>query len=63
MDPYVSFTYNKREYHTKIMKNAGSEATWNEIIVIDVDSLKDELHIRCIDKDFMLDDLIGETKI
>lgn len=61
MDPYVNFIYKKREYRTKVIKNAGFEAVWNEIIVIDVDSPKDEIKVQCIDKDFMVDDIIGET--
>lgn len=63
MDPFASIAYKMKEYDTKVHKKGGKHPEWNESLVIEVDSILDDLTIRCFDKDFMVNDLIGEGSL
>ncbi|CAI2170928.1 2609_t:CDS:2 [Funneliformis geosporum] len=63
-DPYVSLSMDKQnKQKTRVIKNAGSEATWNEKLTFDVLEGRNELFLEVFDEDVVNDELIGETTI
>lgn len=62
MDPFVELSHKGVKYKTRVIKEGGRKPIWNEIICIPLDTMSDEILVRCFDEDILMDDFVGEEK-
>ena len=60
MDPYIVVKLNKIKVQTRVIRNGGLNPIWNETFSMPVTNIKDLLILKCFDKDFFIDDVVGE---
>lgn len=63
MDPFVVIQYLKNKFKTEIIKGGGKTPSWNQAFDIDIYSLDHIIKITCLDKDFLVNDTIGESLV
>lgn len=65
MDPFVTVRYKKQFFRTRTIDEGGTNPTWSETFVLQLDSdeVDGEVHITCEDEDLLTNDFIGETKL
>ncbi|KAI9297926.1 C2-domain-containing protein [Neoconidiobolus thromboides FSU 785] len=61
-DAYISIKIGGKEQRTKVLKNAGGNATWNEVLQFEANE-NDEIDVQVKDHDTIKDDLIGSIQI
>ena len=60
MDPFIELVHNGKSYKTEVCEDGGKKPKWNETITIPNVNLEDKIKIRCLDEDFVSNDLVGE---
>ena len=63
MDPYVVLKCGKEEFKTKVQKKAGTNPTFNQSFIFNLEGKEDALHINVFDEDLVSDDHIGRCDI
>ncbi|TNV80929.1 hypothetical protein FGO68_gene15261 [Halteria grandinella] len=63
MDPFIQIKYGGKTLSTSIHKKGGKLPVWNETMEFAIISTLDEISIHCIDKDLLVDDMVGETHL
>jgi len=63
MDPYVVLEVMKEKHKTKVMKGAGTQATFNQAFIFNLEGKEDSLHVRVMDEDLIKDDQVGRVDI
>ena len=63
MDPYVTLKCGKEEFKTKVQKKAGTNPTFNQSFIFNLEGKEDALHINVLDEDLVSDDHIGRVDI
>ncbi len=63
MDPFVTLQYGIKKFKSNIIKNGGLKPEWNQIFQIPVDPSIEKIELRCCDKDFITNDIVGMSEI
>ncbi|TNV83907.1 hypothetical protein FGO68_gene707 [Halteria grandinella] len=64
MDPFVQFIHNGDKYRTKTHKDGGFSPQWGgEEIQIPIKSINEKIVIKCLDEDFLMNDVVGEATL
>jgi len=63
MDPYVVLKCGKEEFKTKVQKKAGTNPTFNQSFIFNLEGKEDALHVNVLDEDLVSDDHIGRADI
>jgi len=63
MDPYVTLKCGKEEFKTKVQKKAGTNPTFNQSFIFNLEGKEEALHLNALDEDMVSDDHIGRCDI
>ena len=63
MSPYITITFGKNKYKTKVAHEQGKTPKWNNEFQLEVTSVTEELVLRVWDQDMTTSDAVGFTKI
>ena len=62
MDPFVEVISKKGvKIKTKVIDEGGKHPVWNQTLEVPIDSIDENVEVRCYDEDVMMDDFVGST--
>lgn len=63
MDPYVIMEYGSNKFRTQTKDDAGKNPVWDETFELFIKNVNDEMSIKIMDEDVMVDDTVGTRQI